>query len=71
MSIQLINWKDGLCLGAEGFSKKLPHVPGVDFSGTVESSDDPRYNTGDKVILTGWRVGEAYGVDMLKSQSQS
>jgi acrylyl-CoA reductase (NADPH) len=32
----------------------------VDFSGTVESSTDPRYKQGDKVILTGWRVGEAY-----------
>ena len=42
------------------FSRNYPHVPGVDFSGTVESSDDPRYNQGDKVILTGWRVGEAY-----------
>ena len=32
----------------------------MDFSGTVESSTDPRYSQGDKVILTGWRVGEAY-----------
>ena len=56
-----VNWKDGLCLGAGGgLVRNYPHVPGVDFSGTVESSDDPRYNQGDKVILTGWRVGEAY-----------
>lgn len=40
--------------------RNYPHVPGVDFSGTVESSTDPRYKQGDKVILTGWRVGEAY-----------
>jgi acrylyl-CoA reductase (NADPH) len=56
-----VNWKDGLCLGSGGgLVRNYPHVPGVDFSGTVESSEDPRYNKGDKVILTGWRVGEAY-----------
>ena len=56
-----VNWKDGLCLGSGGgLVRNYPHVPGVDFSGTVESSEDPRYRKGDKVILTGWRVGEAY-----------
>ena len=56
-----VNWKDGLCLGSGGgLVRNYPHVPGVDFSGTVESSEDPRYSVGDKVILTGWRVGEAY-----------
>ena len=56
-----VNWKDGLCLGSGGgLVRNYPHVPGVDFSGTVESSDDPRYNQGDIVILTGWRVGEAF-----------
>ena len=39
--------------------RTYPHVPGIDFSGTVEASDDPRYDVGDAVILTGWRVGEA------------
>jgi acrylyl-CoA reductase (NADPH) len=33
-------------------------VPGIDFAGTVESSLDDRYKPGDKVVLTGWRVGE-------------
>ncbi|MDO9418407.1 MDR family oxidoreductase [Pararhizobium sp.] len=54
-----LNYKDGLCLAAKGgLVRTFPHVPGVDFSGTVEQSDDPRYSRGDKVILTGWRVGE-------------
>jgi acrylyl-CoA reductase (NADPH) len=35
-------------------------VPGIDFAGTVESSSDGRYGPGDKVVLTGWRVGEAW-----------
>jgi acrylyl-CoA reductase (NADPH) len=30
----------------------------VDFSGIVETSSDPRWEPGDEVILTGWRVGE-------------
>jgi acrylyl-CoA reductase (NADPH) len=54
-----LNYKDGLCLGpATGMVRSYPHVPGVDFAGTVEASDDPRYKPGDKVVLTGWRVGE-------------
>jgi acrylyl-CoA reductase (NADPH) len=40
--------------------RNYPHVPGIDFAGTVESSEDPRYAPGDKVVLTGWRVGEAH-----------
>jgi acrylyl-CoA reductase (NADPH) len=54
-----LNYKDGLCLGpGGGLVRTYPHVPGVDFSGVVEASDDPRYEPGDEVILTGWRVGE-------------
>jgi acrylyl-CoA reductase (NADPH) len=54
-----VNYKDGLCLGSGGgLVRAWPHVPGIDFAGTVEASDDPRYKQGDKVILTGWRVGE-------------
>ncbi len=56
-----LNYKDGLCLGAGGgLVRTYPHVPGIDFSGTVNSSEDPRYKQGDKVILTGWRVGESH-----------
>ncbi|MEN9894894.1 MAG: hypothetical protein RIR97_746 [Pseudomonadota bacterium] len=56
-----VNYKDGLCLtGQGGLVRTYPHVPGIDFSGTVESSDDPRYQPGDAVVLTGWRVGEAW-----------
>lgn len=56
-----INYKDGLCMKANGgIVRRFPHVPGIDFAGTVESSDDPRYQSGDKVVLTGWGVGEKY-----------
>ncbi len=54
-----VNYKDGLCIGpGGGLVKNYPHVPGIDFSGTVEESSDDRYKKGDKVVLTGWRVGE-------------
>jgi acrylyl-CoA reductase (NADPH) len=56
-----LNYKDGLCLtGGGGLVRKYPHVPGVDLAGTVEKSDNPAYRPGDKVVLTGWRVGEAW-----------
>lgn len=56
-----VNYKDGLCIGpGGGLVRNYPHVPGIDFAGTVEDSSDDRYKEGDKVLLTGWRVGEAH-----------
>jgi len=57
-----LNYKDGLCLSPSGggLVRQYPHVAGIDFAGTVEASDDPRYRPGDRVILTGWRVGETH-----------
>ncbi len=54
-----VNYKDGLVvMGQGGLVKKYPHVPGIDFAGTVIDSQNPAYRNGDRVILTGWRVGE-------------
>lgn len=55
-----VNYKDALCLlpGGGGLVRSYPHVPGIDFAGQVHSSNDPRYQVGDRVVLTGWRVGE-------------
>lgn len=57
-----LNYKDGLCLSAKGggLVRNYPHVPGIDFAGTVEASDNPNFAKGDKVVLTGWRVGEVH-----------
>ena len=56
-----LNYKDGLCIGpGGGLVKVYPHVPGIDLAGTVESSQDNRYQPGDQVVLTGWRVGEVW-----------
>ena len=54
-----LNYKDGMILQGLGrLVRRYPHVPGVDFAGTVERSDSPEFKPGDPVILTGWRVGE-------------
>jgi acrylyl-CoA reductase (NADPH) len=55
-----LNYKDGLILnGLGGLVRSYPHVPGVDFAGTVAGSAHPNFAEGDRVILTGWRVGES------------
>jgi alcohol dehydrogenase/acrylyl-CoA reductase (NADPH) len=40
--------------------KEFPHIPGIDFSGTVIESENSKFNEGDEVILTGFRVGEVF-----------
>jgi acrylyl-CoA reductase (NADPH) len=60
VSHSTLNYKDGLILLGQGrLVRQYPHVPGVDFAGTVTESTNPAFKTGDAVILTGWRVGEA------------
>ncbi|PKG57389.1 oxidoreductase [Shewanella sp. Choline-02u-19] len=54
-----LNYKDGLAVTGVGrIIRNFPMVPGIDFAGTVLESSDERYKAGDKVILTGWGVGE-------------
>lgn len=55
-----LNYKDGLCLSATGggLVRQYPHVGGIDLAGTVEASTDPRWQPGDRVVVTGWRMGE-------------
>ena len=56
-----LNFKDALILNNGGrIVKKYPFVPGIDFSGTVVESEDSKFKKDDKVILTGFRVGEAF-----------
>lgn len=56
-----LNYKDGMIVKNGGkLVKDFPHIPGIDFAGTVEESESEKFKAGDKVILTGWRVGEIY-----------
>tara|TARA_B100000700_G_scaffold108497_1_gene122403 strand:- start:1007 stop:2011 length:1005 start_codon:yes stop_codon:yes gene_type:complete len=56
-----LNYKDALILknGAR-LVKEFPHIPGIDFSGTVEESQNDKFKPGEEIILTGWRVGEIF-----------
>jgi len=56
-----INYKDALAITGRGpIVRRFPMVPGIDFAGTVSASAHPDYQVGDKVLLTGWGVGEKH-----------
>lgn len=56
-----LNYKDGLAVTGIGkIVLQWPMVPGIDLAGTVLESANPAYTAGDKVVMTGWSVGEKY-----------
>jgi acrylyl-CoA reductase (NADPH) len=56
-----LNYKDALAItGAGKIVRDFPFVPGIDFAGRVRESADPRFAPGDRVVLTGWGVGERH-----------
>ncbi|MEH6470394.1 MAG: MDR family oxidoreductase [Halopseudomonas sp.] len=56
-----LNYKDGLAVTGTGkIVLNWPMVPGIDLVGTVVDGGDSDYQAGDKVVLTGWSVGEKY-----------
>ena len=56
-----LNFKDAMILNDGGkIVRKFPFVPGIDFAGKVVESEDDKFKKDDDVILTGFRVGEAY-----------
>lgn len=62
-----LNYKDGLAVTGKGkIVRQFPLVPGIDLAGTVLESSTPAYQVGDKVVLTGWSVGERYWVVIPK-----
>ena len=61
VAFSTLNYKDGLAItGRSPVVRQFPMVPGIDFAGTVETSNHPRYKTGDRVVLNGWGVGEVH-----------
>ncbi|MDK9759628.1 alcohol dehydrogenase catalytic domain-containing protein, partial [Vibrio sp. D173a] len=65
-----LNYKDGLAITGKGrIVRNFPMVPGIDLSGVVSQSDDPRYKAGDEVVLTGWGVGEGHWGGMAEKAS--
>ena len=56
-----VNFKDSLASKKDGgVIRNYPMIPGIDVSGTVVTSEDPRYKEGDKVIVTGYQLGVSH-----------
>lgn len=56
-----LNYKDGLALtGKAPVVRRFPMIAGIDFAGTVETSAHPQWKAGDKVVCTGWGMGETH-----------
>ncbi len=61
VSHSTVNYKDGLAItGKSPVVRRFPMIPGIDFSGVVTESTNPKFKTGDKVILNGFGVGETH-----------
>jgi acrylyl-CoA reductase (NADPH) len=56
-----LNYKDGLAVtGKAPVVRRFPMIAGIDFAGTVEQSSHPAWQAGDKVVCTGWGMGETH-----------
>jgi acrylyl-CoA reductase (NADPH) len=56
-----LNYKDALAItGKAPVVRHFPMVPGIDFAGSVQESENPSYRVGDRVVLNGWGVGEQH-----------
>jgi acrylyl-CoA reductase (NADPH) len=55
-----VNYKDGLALRGANIIKTFPLVPGIDLSGVVESSSDPRFAAGDRVVVNSWGLSQTH-----------
>ena len=61
ISHSTVNYKDGLAItGKSPVVRRFPMIPGIDFAGVVESSSNPGFKPGDKVLLNGWGTGETH-----------
>jgi acrylyl-CoA reductase (NADPH) len=56
-----LNYKDGLAVtGKAPVVRRFPMIAGIDFAGTVTHSAHPAWKAGDKVVCTGWGLGETH-----------
>ena len=61
VSHSTVNYKDGLAItGKNPVVRVSPMIGGVDFAGAVETSDDPDFKVGDKVVCNGWGLSETH-----------
>lgn len=56
-----LNYKDALAVTGRGrILRGSPRIPGVDLSGHVAASSDPRFEPGDAVVVTGYELGMSH-----------
>lgn len=61
VSHSTVNYKDGLAItGRNPVVRVSPMIGGIDFAGTVETSDDPAFEPGDRVVCNGWGLSETH-----------
>lgn len=64
-----LNYKDALAITGRGpIVRKWPMVPGIDLAGTVAASRDATWKRGDKVVITGWGMGEDHWGGLTQRQ---
>lgn len=53
-----LNYKDALsATGNPGVTRKYPHIPGIDAAGTVVEAKGGSFQSGDRVLVTGYDLG--------------
>jgi len=58
-SFSSVNYKDALAAtGAGKIMRRFPMTGGIDVSGEVAASTDPRFREGDRVLVTGYGMSE-------------
>jgi acrylyl-CoA reductase (NADPH) len=61
VSHSTVNYKDGLAItGKNPVVRVSPMIGGIDFAGTVETSEDPNFKPGDRVVCNGWGLSETH-----------
>lgn len=56
-----LNYKDGLAMtNSAPIIRHYPLVPGIDFAGSVVASTHAGFESGDRVVLNGYGVGESH-----------
>ena len=64
-----LNYKDALAITGRGaIVRSWPMVPGIDLAGTVSASRSPDWTPGDRVVVTGWGMGENHWGGLTQRQ---
>ncbi len=73
VSHSTLNYKDGLAVsGKAPIVRRWPMIPGIDLAGVVETSSNPKWRKGDRVLVNGYGLSEShYGGYATKARVKS